>query len=367
MSFITSIGVAVPPFRFSQNTIASFMQKVMQLDYQDGRKLKTIFRSSGIQTRYSVLDDYGKQSDFSFYSNTANYEPFPTTEKRLNQYRKSALSLGVEAAQKCFAEKSAQSINQVTHLIVVSCTGMYAPGLDIDLIKSLGLREDVQRTCIAFMGCYAVFNALKVADSFCKADPSSTVLIVSVELCTIHFQKEATLDNLLANALFSDGAAAMLVRSSPDSGWNLSLETFHNALAYNGSEHMAWNIGNLGFEMKLSAYVPDIIREGIHKLTNTLLKRVDRNINDITHFAIHPGGKKILEVIEDELGLSKEKNKHAYSVLSEYGNMSSSTVIFVLDQIVRSLKEDDQDKYILSIAFGPGLTLESMLLKIQFA
>lgn len=362
MSFITSIGIAVPPYRFDQDSIASFMEKSMQLDYTSGRKLKTIFKYSGIQTRHSVLEDYGKESDFSFYPNTKDFEPFPSTEKRLQEYRKHALPLSVEAVKNCLASSALQG---VTHLIVVSCTGMYAPGLDIDLVKVLGLREDVQRTCINFMGCYAAFNALKAADAICRSETNANVLIVCVELCTLHFQKEATEDNMLANALFADGASAMLIKSSADSGWNFSLDVFHNALAFNGKEHMAWSVGNLGFEMKLSTYVPDVIRTGIKKLTSSLLVKVGTTINQVSFFAIHPGGKKILEVIEQELGITCEQNRPAYTVLNTHGNMSSATVVFVLRHILDQLKHGDENKSVLSFAFGPGLTLESMLLTIH--
>lgn len=364
MSFITSIGTAVPPNRFNQASIAAFMEKTMRLNYADGRKLKTIFKYSGIQTRHSVLEDYGKQDTFSFYPNTKDFEPFPSTEKRLLEYRKHALPLSVEAIKDCML-KSTSTMQDVTHLLVVSCTGMYAPGLDIDLVKNLGLRNDVQRTCINFMGCYAAFNALKVANAICLGESKSTVLIVCVELCTLHFQKEATEDNMLANALFADGAAAMLVKSTADKGWNFSLDVFHNALAFNGKEHMAWSVGNLGFEMKLSTYVPDVIRTGIKKLTNSLLEKVDKNINQISFFAIHPGGKKILEVLEQELGITREQNGYAYAVLNTHGNMSSATVVFVLRQILDRLKKSDENKSVLSFAFGPGLTLESMLLRIH--
>lgn len=339
------------------------MEQVMQLNYKDSRKLKTIFRASGIEKRYSVLEDYGKSSDFSFYSNTENFEPFPSTEMRLEAYRSYALPLCVKAIENCC---SPSSYSRITHLITVSCTGMYAPGLDIDLVKALGLRHDVQRTCINFMGCYAAFNAIKIANSLCLSDPGSVVLIVCVELCTLHFQKEASEDNLLANALFADGAAALLVESTPKPGWNLSPEIFHNALAFNDKEHMAWHIGNQGFEMLLSSYVPDVIRTGIRALSETLLNRIGKTISDIEYFAIHPGGKKILEVIEHELGITKEQNEPAYMTLRHYGNMSSVTIVFVLHHILQHLTPESHAKKLLSFAFGPGLTLESMVLKIDY-
>jgi prepilin-type processing-associated H-X9-DG protein len=244
---------------------------------------------------------------------------------------------------------------------------MYAPGLDIDLVKQLRLQTTVQRTAINFMGCYAAFNALKVADAFCKSDPDARVLIVCTELCSLHFQREATEDNLLANALFADGSAAVLVESTSKSTLKLKFESFHNDLSREGDQDMAWTVGDLGFEMKLSSYVPEIIRSGIAELTNSLLKKISKKLSDIHHFAIHPGGKKILEVIEKELGISHSQNQSAYQVLQQYGNMSSPTVLFVLKEVIKTLSKKNEGENILSFAFGPGLTLESMVLQIECA
>lgn len=361
MSFITSIGTAVPPNRFSQPVLSDFMVKAMQLDYANGRKLKAIFRSSGISYRHSVLDDYGKSNGFTFYSNSPDFEPFPSTEKRIAEFQKHALTLSRKAVQNCISERKNLNLADITHLITVSCTGMYAPGLDIELIKEFGLRSDIQRIAINFMGCYAALNAIKTADAFCKTQPDARVLIVCTELCSLHFQKENTEDNLLANGLFADGAAALLVETRAVKGWNLLPSVFHNALSFTDDEHMAWSIGDLGFEMKLSSYVPDIIQGGIKKLTTEMLGKVNKKISDIRYMAIHPGGKKILEIIEKELGITKEQNRPAYNVLDSYGNMSSPTVVFVLHEIFKTLTPSDQDSSVLSFAFGPGLTLESIL------
>jgi alpha-pyrone synthase len=366
MSYITSIGIAVPPNRFEQSSLGSFMTRAMQLDYENERRLKAIFRSSGIANRYSVLDDYGKEQDFSFYPNTKDFEPFPSTEARMHQYQKHAADLCIDAIRDCIGLKPFD-LHSITHLIVVSCTGMYAPGLDIDLVEKLGLRHDVQRISINFMGCYAAFNGIKVGNAFCKADPTANVLIVCVELCSIHFQKQATEDNMLANALFADGAAAMLMQCKPASGINLVPEAFHNALSFSKDPQMAWRIGNAGFEMKLTSYVPEIIKGGIKKLTDEMLNKINQSFNSIKHFAIHPGGKKILEVIERELGITKDDNRYAYSVLNNYGNMSSPTVLFVLYYLLKDLNPKNGGESILSFAFGPGLTLESILFKIHHA
>jgi prepilin-type processing-associated H-X9-DG protein len=365
MSYITAIGIANPSNKFSQAKIADFMIKAMQLTQHDSRLLRTIFKASGIDFRHSVLDDYGREAEFSFYPNTTDFEPFPTTEKRLDVFRKNVLALSANAIDNMLRSTSSFNVDEVTHLIVVCCTGMYAPGLDIDIVKKYKLNPSVQRTGINFMGCYAAFNALKAADAFCYQDENAKVLIVCTELCSLHFQKKPTEDNFLANALFADGSAAVLVEAKTSQAKRLKPESFHSALIPESAGDMAWSIGDLGFEMKLSTYVPSIIQKGIASLTCVLLNKISKRISDIKFFAIHPGGKKILESIEHELGITKAQNEEAYCVLRNYGNMSSPTILFVLYYLMLKINEYDNDEYILSFAFGPGLTVESVVLKIE--
>ena len=363
MSYITGISTANPDNRFPQPAIAEFMLRTMHLMNGDSRKLKTIFKASGIQYRHSVLTDYGKTENFNFYPESNNGN-LPSTRDRLDIFRAHALPLSLEASRKILQKSAHLQAADITHLIVVCCTGMYAPGLDIELVRDLSLRSTVHRTAINFMGCYAAFNALKIADAFCASDRNAKVLVVCTELCSLHFQREATDDNLLANALFADGSAAVLVESETTAPLRLTMKGFHNDLAYEGNQDMAWSIGNLGFEMRLSAYVPDIIKKGIAALTKQLLDKMSQEFSSVRHFAIHPGGKKILEVIEQELGLSKDQNFAAYTVLQNYGNMSSATILFVLEELVRSFDNRNVNEQILCFAFGPGLTLESMILQI---
>lgn len=363
MAFITHIGTAVPAHRFSQTVLADFMARAMKLTPAQTRKLYTIFRASGIRWRHSVLSDYGKTHDLSFYPD--NFEPFPSTSQRLEVYQQHALDLSAAAIDNCLRQNPIDPAT-ITHLIVVSCTGMYAPGLDIDLVNRLSLPSSVNRLCINFMGCYAAFTALKAAHAFCAANPSARVLVVCTELCSLHFQREATDDNLLANALFADGAAAVLVQPTPANGLNLKLSGFNNTLAVNGTPHMAWHIGNTGFVMKLTGYVPELIRSGIGPLTQQLLQSFGRQVHHVAYFAIHPGGKRILEAVEQQLGISPAHNAPAYHVLKNYGNMSSPTVLFVLHELMNTLTPADHGKTVLSFAFGPGLTLESMLLEIEY-
>jgi predicted naringenin-chalcone synthase len=365
MSFITAIGTAVPQHKINQQQIAVFMTKAMQVDYESGRKLNAIFRSSGVAHRHSVLEDYAKVTDFSFYPNNKDLSPFPSTEKRNSEYRKHALPLSLQAIKNCFNSHSNFNPSTITHLITVTCTGFYAPGLDIELIKELKLNTSVERLAFNFMGCYAAFNAIKAANAFCALSPKNKVLVVCTELCSLHFQRDATDDNLLANALCADGSAAMIVESVAAKGISLLPEVFHNSLSFSEKSHMAWSIGDFGFEMKLSSYVPDIIQKSIKSLTTEMLERIKKKIDEVDFYAIHPGGKKILEVIEKELGITRKQNVHAYDVLQAYGNMSSPTVVFVLERLFKTLNASHQNANILSFSFGPGLTLEGILFSVK--
>lgn len=357
-AFINSIGTTKAPYQFKQKEVANFMKKVLQLDSQQAHQIDVLYRASGIQNRYSVLQDYGKTSNFSFYKKTNS---FPSTEDRMQVYQKYAIKMGVDASQNCL-KNTKTKFSEITHLITVSCTGMYAPGLDIDLVERLKLPANVQRTCINFMGCYASFNALKLARAFCLSDQNAKVLIVGVELCTLHLQNSIKNEDLLANALFADGASAVLVSNQKQGKVNLALQNFHCDLANEGKKEMTWQIANQGFEMRLSSEVPDIIKPKIKNLYQNLL---GKNIQPKSlHYALHPGGKRILKGIEEVLNISKEENRFAHQILQEYGNMSSVTVLFVLERLMQNIKKEENQEKILSFAFGPGLTLESMLLEI---
>ena len=357
-SFITAIGTATPENNFEQAQIGRFMIQALQLDDYNARKLQALYRSTKIRNRHSVLADYGRHENFDFYPNTRDLEPFPTVAQRMVAYRKHALPLALEAIENLGI--SSQTAN-ITHLITVSCTGMYAPGLDIELVEALGLSYSTQRTAINFMGCYGAFNGLKVADSIVRANPEAKVLLVCVELCTLHFQKKSDDNNILSNALFADGAAAVLIESQPR-GLSLELCSFYCDLLPEGRADMAWYVSDFGFEMVLTSYVPKLVKGGIKQLVERL--RAQSGIETIDYYAIHPGGRAILEVIEAELGLAREENRFSYDILRNFGNMSSATILFVLQSLLQSCSNADVGKHILSCAFGPGLTLETGILRV---
>jgi len=367
-SCISAIGTANPQYSISQKSIYHFMVNAFGLDATNASRLKQIYDHSGIDKRYSVVPDFGftDPSQNTFFDKSANLEPFPTTAQRLKLYQQTAIDIASKAAENCFAFFDNDIAKSVTHLITVSCTGMHAPGIDIELVERLGLNRNTERTCINFMGCYGAINALKVADYICRADENAKVLIVSVELCTLHFQKENNLDNWVANSLFSDGAGAVLVEAYATrkiKGPCLMLENFFSEFMPEAKDDMGWYVGNNGFEMKLTSKVSKQIKKHIKSLADRFLARAGLCICEIGTFAIHPGGRAILEATETALSIPAEANKFAYAILREYGNMSSATILFVLQKILMSELVDGEN--ILSFAFGPGLTVESMLLKVK--
>jgi alpha-pyrone synthase len=377
-SYINAIGTAVPIHAYPQAQIGGFMADALALNDTDRRKLNALYRQTRIGTRHSVLPDYGRTADaFTFYPQSTDLEPFPTTADRMAVYRREVVPLARLAVENCLSQQPDFDRQHISHVVWVSCTGFYAPGPDIELIQALGLSGTTQRLAINFMGCYGAFNGLKAADAIVRAYPDAAVLVVCAELCTLHFQKKTDTDNLYANALFADGAAAVLVESQARTAFGrdgvaLRMRGFFSDILPDSQAEMAWHVGNTGFEMVLSGEVPTVIRRGIGRALSRLLDRSDLTPADIGHYALHPGGRRILEVIEEQLGLSTHDNRHAYSVLRDYGNMSSATVLFVLARIRQELsdpaRESDEDlpagsPNVLSCAFGPGLTLESMLLE----
>jgi predicted naringenin-chalcone synthase len=364
-SCISAIGIANPDNRIAQGDIYYFMVNAFGLSATHASRLKSIYDHSGIDYRYSVIPDFGTTdpSQYTFFEQTADLEPFPDTQKRLKLYEKEAISIAIK---NCLSGFEDGILQQITHLITVSCTGMHAPGIDIELVEKLPLNRDTERTCVNFMGCYGAINAMKVADYICRAEPDAKVLVVSVELCTLHFQKENTLDNWVANSLFSDGAAAVLVENSANrlgKGTYLSLKNFYTEFVTEARDDMGWYVGNTGFEMILTSRVSKQIKKHIKELSNRFLQKVKVDAGQITAYAVHPGGRKILEAVEQALELPEESNTFAYQTLQEYGNMSSATILFVLHKMLAA--QNLQGQKIMSFAFGPGLTVEGMILEMH--
>ena len=366
MSVICKIATAVPSNKFEQSHLAGFMSDFFKHNELQKRKTKLMYAKSGINTRHSAIPDFDCAPELrQFFPKTENLEPFPSIETRMEFYHKMALPISIDAIEKCWN----QTIHKqdITHLITVSCTGMSAPGLDIELVQHFKLNETINRTSINFMGCYAAMHALKQADYICKSDTKAVVLIICVELCTIHFQKIDDEDNNTANLLFADGAAATLVVSDSFASENklngFEIKKFHSHVSLNGKSDMAWRLTSTGFLMTLSAYIPQLIEQDIKLFFDKAIHQLGFNRQEITHWAIHPGGRKILEVIQKELGLQHTDLESSYKVLKNYGNMSSPTILFVLKDILENKINTAKKEKTFGVAFGPGLTMESVILE----
>ncbi len=366
---IRSIGTAVPPHKISQELYHRILENANGLSREGKIHLRKIYSRSGIESRHSVLEEFGREDHAdNILFHPANHHPPLSVSKRMELFETYAADLCEEAIMDCFKNISV-SLSEVTHLITFSCTGMSAPGLDIQLVEKLKLNRNVERTCINFMGCYAGINALKVANHIVRSEPSSVVLLTGVELCTLHYQENEKQDQVIANALFADGAAACVITAKPQerkkNELHLTLENFYAEFEPSGKNEMVWRIGDFGFDLRLSVYVPSLIKESIHSLMEKLFQKSNITKDKIDYYALHPGGMKILEACEEALGITKEQNEISYNVLREYGNMSSVTIFFVLNRYLKTLSQKDAGKKILSCSFGPGLTMEAMIAEVS--
>ncbi len=360
MSYIAAIETAVPEYCHKKEAITSFFQN-STTDEKIKRKIKVVAEKSGIETRYSVIEDFSNTPEnFKFFAANNSLEPEPRLTQRMAFFKENATPLALKAIKKI---KNFDVIkNSITHLITVTCTGLFAPGLDIELIRELNLNPTTQRSSINFMGCNAAILALNSANAICNSIPNSKVLIVCTELCTIHFQKIYSDDYILSSSLFGDGSAAVLVDSEPPALpyiQNLKIKSFHSLVIHKGYQDMAWQLSEKGFVMNLTSYVSELINGNMKQM----LSAIALDPNTIDFWAIHPGGKKIIDDFTDALNLKTEDLKQSYDVLKNYGNMSSPTVLFVLKQIIENnVKEAKMGNTIFTAAFGPGITIETMQL-----
>jgi predicted naringenin-chalcone synthase len=335
--------------------IMRFMQDVYAASEADARKMRFLYHQSGIKQRYSVISDYSRPfNEWKFFPQTENLEPFPSLEQRMAVYNKQAPLLSVDAIRNCLG--SHHDPKKITHLITVSCTGMSAPGLDLQVMELMDLEKNIFRTSVNFMGCYAAIHALKLGDALCTSSPGAQVLIVCTELCTIHFQREATMDNIASSLLFGDGSAAVLLTGDDSGEEGLYLDHFHSEVIPKGKRDMAWELSSTGFLMTLSGYVPDLIEEDFAGVVQRSMKGEGKITDDITHWCIHPGGKRILEGVQKCIHMPEGSLQSSYNVLEEFGNLSSATILFVLKDLLR---RNEKVGKMFGAAFGPGLTVET--------
>jgi predicted naringenin-chalcone synthase len=270
----------------------------------------------------------------------------------MKKFEACAPGLAVETAEKLLA---GEDRSRITHVLVTSCTGLAAPGIDLEVIERCGLTPNVERTMVGFMGCYAAINALKLARHIVRSEPEARVLALNLELCTLHLHETDDLEQILSFLLFADGCAAALISADPI---GVEIKSFRSRLVPETKELIRWNIRNQGFDMILSGGVPGAIRHALTEAREDLLG----GANDIELWAVHPGGRTVLDAVEQAFGLPAEALCASRSVLNDYGNMSSGTVMFVLDRIMRQAAGGRQNGCAMS--FGPGLVAETMMFRM---
>lgn len=359
MSLLQFINTSLPANYSSQENLLGWAEKIIT-EKNDFRKFQFLVKRSGIAGRYSVVPDFSNNGKSLLYHQNPNGDP-PTTTDRIDLFKPAALKLGLNAAEKCILESGIDT-GSLTHLITVSCTGLSAPGLEIEISNQLKLSPYIERSTVNFMGCYAAFHAIKQANYICKANPEAKVLVVSAECCTLHFRNTGREDDLLSTAIFGDGAAAFLMSGDYQEQAGFHLVDQRSQLIY-ATDEMSWDVKNDGFEMRLSRDVPGFIEANIKDLYGELSRR--NGIDKYDYFAIHPGGKNILEAFKRSIGLNQDDLRHSYSTLKNYGNMSSPTVLFVLKEVLEEFKASGlSEASVFSAAFGPGLTLETAIFRL---
>ncbi len=360
---VRAVATALPRGRFSSARAAALMGEVLSKNPRDASRIVAAAELSEIRFRHSVLAEANGdpgEAEFPFYMDRVRRgDAEPTTAERMEVYARESPRLAEEAARRAL-DAAGLDLAAVTHLVTVTCTGFFSPGLDFRLIEGLKLRGDVARAQVGFMGCHAALNACGVARGFARSRPDAQVLVVCVELCTLHFQAAADRDALMPNLLFADGAAALVV-SGTDGGNGAPLELVDTAstLFPNSADAMTWRITDKGFRMTLDKSVPDRIASGVRGCVDGFLARHELSIGEVSGWAIHPGGPRILSSCLTSLGLPASAGESSMSVLRERGNMSSPTVLFIL----RDLLDRGVRGPIVGLAFGPGLVAELALFR----
>lgn len=361
--YIHDIVTANPEISTEQSKISDIMKKKLAKDRKTQAIIHLIYKQSGIEKRHTVLNYFHDESEDSFFNRILSEDKQPQTFERNEVYKEHATRLFLEVGEQLLERNPHIKKEEITHVITLSCTGFFAPGPDFELVRGLGLNPTTQRFHIGFMGCYAAFPGLKMAQSFCEANPDANVLLITTELCSLHFQFKSDPDNIIASSVFADGAAGVIVSSRKPSRKSYQLEEFASSLAFEGEKDMAWTIGNTGFNMILSSYVPNIIEANLKEVLAPMFSKLSITKEDVDLWAVHPGGRAIVDKVEQSMELSESQVSASRQVLADFGNMSSVTVLFVLKKILESNPESGSS--VLPIAFGPGLTIESGLLKVS--
>ncbi len=365
---LLGVGTALPLHSISQTQSCDHAKEFFPGSEKRERSIETLYRRTEIDRRsLVVIDKTTLKIDEKMFPTPENIEDNgPSTESRMLRYEREITPLALAACQAALLHAKITE-QEITHLVTVSCTGFGAPGFDVCLINQLPLLPSTTRSHIGFMGCHGALNALRVADAFCRADARNTVLLCAAELCSLHLQYEWSAQKIVANSLFADGAGAMVLRAGEEQSDTPAYVSSASHIIEQSMDAMSWKISDNGFVMTLSNEVPTLIEKYLPDFMQTWLSKLNLEVNDIKSWAVHPGGPRILQAVQTSLNLSSEILEESRLILSECGNMSSPTVLFILQKILTA-KEDvlpgneSLKLPCVMLGFGPGLTVEAALI-----
>lgn len=359
---ILGIGIATPGKPIKQSALLELANRYNADTRAERGRLQRIYRGTKVDLRHSVLsgpddpDDEPLKSMLRFYGDP-DQSGVPSTRSRMAKYEASAVPLAAEACQRALSDSNTKP-QAITQLVTVSCTGFAAPGLDLGLIDRIGLDKHVSRTHIGFMGCHGAINGMRVADALASTSPGQRVLLCCTELCTLHFQYGNDPQDAVANALFADGAAAIVGGHADTDHPAPKVKSFRCIRLKDTEEMMSWRIGDAGFRMTLDSRVPEQVKGTLKPFLQDWLAQHQLSIDAIAGWIIHPGGPKVIDAAQESLGLAGEMTEHSRSVLRDYGNMSSPTVLFIADR----LRSANVPRPWVMLGFGPGLVIEACLI-----
>lgn len=356
---ILALATAVPPHVYLQEEIAQQSIALLEMNPKKAEWVKKIYQNSAIQKRHFIINDLRQACADREFLGPQYPQTIPGMSRRNQLYKQEAPKLAQEAAQQVIKQWGGEA-SRITHVISVSCTGMIAPGIEFHLMQTLGLSPTINRLGINFMGCFGAFKGLAVARAFALENPTHRILLVCTELCSLHMQADLDADTLTANSLFADGAAAALIGAHPQAGemplWEI--KRTHSLGFPNSMEKMSWEASDRGFLMRLSHQVPALIGRQMKRFIEDLLKQ-EISLEQCD-WAIHPGGKSIIQAVERALQLQPDQTKSSWETFAHYGNMSSATFLFVLAHLAC---QKNLRPWVIGVGFGPGLSAESLLLK----
>ncbi|NOU93292.1 type III polyketide synthase [Paenibacillus sp. LMG 31456] len=357
---LLGIGTAVPVNRLDQADTARRLAEALKETPDSARWAKRIFKQCGVETRYTCEPNLLESAADCRYFPRNSLEDVPSTANRMETYKRESVPLGLEAAKKALLDGDVE-VSTVTHLITVSCTGQFLPGMDTVLAKQLGLAATVNRIPLNFIGCAAGLKAVCLSRQIILGNSSARVLIVCVELCTLHIQPSSQRESLFATSFFGDGASACIVGTpGPDHKAIFQLGKEHSVLLPDSANEMVWELGDHGFDLYLSPSIPKLIGS----LIPNQLEQMFAGGGNPDLWAIHPGGRGIVDILRERFELTVEQVRPSLSVLRDYGNVSSATILFVLQEMRRELTGDGSGPMSgIALAFGPGLTAEMIKFK----